>query len=49
MITELRTALTEEEIVDRVQQQMNQGYHLVCVEAGELGDRQADRGRNVSD
>jgi ribosomal protein S18 acetylase RimI-like enzyme len=32
VLRELRTALTDEEIVERVQQQMKQGYRLVCVE-----------------
>jgi GNAT superfamily N-acetyltransferase len=32
VLRELRTALTEEEIVDRVRQQMSQGYCLVCIE-----------------
>ncbi len=32
VLRELRTALTEEEIVERVQQQIEQGYRLVCVD-----------------
>jgi GNAT superfamily N-acetyltransferase len=35
VLRELRTALTEEEIVRRVQQQIDQGYCLVCVQIGE--------------
>ena len=35
VLRELRTALTQEEIVERVQQQMQQGYHLVCVDDGQ--------------
>jgi GNAT superfamily N-acetyltransferase len=34
-LRELRTVLTEEEIVERVVEQMKQGYKLVCVESGE--------------
>ena len=33
VLRELRTFLTEEEITDRVQQQMKDGYRLACVEA----------------
>jgi ribosomal protein S18 acetylase RimI-like enzyme len=32
VLRELRTALTEAEIVERVRQQMNHGYRLVCIE-----------------
>jgi GNAT superfamily N-acetyltransferase len=35
VLRELRIALTEEEIVQRVQQQMDQGYCLVCIQIGE--------------
>jgi GNAT superfamily N-acetyltransferase len=35
VLRELRTALTEEEIVRRVQLQIDQGYCLVCVQIGE--------------
>jgi predicted N-acetyltransferase YhbS len=34
VLRELRTFLTEEQIVERVQEQMKEGYRLVCVEAG---------------
>jgi hypothetical protein len=33
VLRELRAALTEEEIVERVVEQMKQGYRLVCVES----------------
>jgi Acetyltransferase (GNAT) family. len=35
VLRELRTTLTEVEIVERVQQQMNHGYRLVCIATGE--------------
>jgi ribosomal protein S18 acetylase RimI-like enzyme len=35
ILRELRTALTEAEIVERVCQQMNHGYRLVCIETAE--------------
>lgn len=35
VLRELRTQLTEEEIVERVQQQMNRGYRLACVAIGD--------------
>jgi GNAT superfamily N-acetyltransferase len=35
VLRELRTALTEEEIVERVQQQMRHGYRLVCIQTAE--------------
>jgi GNAT superfamily N-acetyltransferase len=35
VLRELRTALTGEEIVRRVQQQTNQGYRLVCIATAE--------------
>jgi ribosomal protein S18 acetylase RimI-like enzyme len=35
VLRELRVTLTEAEIVERVQQQMNHGYRLVCIETGE--------------
>jgi predicted N-acetyltransferase YhbS len=35
VLRELRRTLNEAEIVERVQQQMKQGYRLVCVEIGE--------------
>ena len=35
VLRELRTGLTEAEIVERVQQQMNHGYRLVCIATGE--------------
>ena len=33
VLRELRTLLTEEQIIERVQQQMPDGYRLACVEA----------------
>jgi GNAT superfamily N-acetyltransferase len=36
VLRELRSALTEEEIVNQVQLQMNQGYRLACVSSGEM-------------
>jgi hypothetical protein len=33
VLRELRTFLTEDQIVDRVQEQMTDGYRLACVEA----------------
>jgi predicted N-acetyltransferase YhbS len=36
VLRELRSALTEEEIVQRVQQQMKQGYSLVCIEHDDI-------------
>jgi hypothetical protein len=35
VLRELRTGLTEAEIVERVQQQMNHGYRLVCIATAE--------------
>ena len=35
VLRELRTALTEHEIVERVQQQMREGYRLVCINSSE--------------
>jgi ribosomal protein S18 acetylase RimI-like enzyme len=35
VLRELRTGLTEAEIVERVQQQMNHGYRLVCITIAE--------------
>ena len=36
VLRELRTFLTEDEIIDRVQQQMTDGYRLACVETAGL-------------
>jgi predicted N-acetyltransferase YhbS len=36
VLRELRTALTEEEIVGRVVEQLKEGYRLVCVESGDV-------------
>ena len=36
VLRELRTFLTEEQIVDRVQQQMTEGYRLAYIEAADL-------------
>ena len=33
VLRELRTVLTEDQIIDRVQHQMTDGYRLVCVES----------------
>lgn len=35
VLRELRTLLTEEQIIERVQQQMSDGYRLACVEASD--------------
>jgi GNAT superfamily N-acetyltransferase len=34
VLRELRTFLTEDQIIDRVQHQMTEGYRLACVEKG---------------